>query len=75
MTMIWHRRITRSVWLVSLAVIALVAAHGIVFFYIPSQTTLSAVALSGILILLVIKLALIGGGHALLRRWPRPKRD
>ena len=73
--MVQHGRIPRPAWFASLAVIGFIAVHGIVLYYIPSHATVSAVALSGVLILLAIKLALLGGGHSLLRRLLRRNRD
>lgn len=65
------RLLTRSL-LVSLGVVVLVAGHGIILYYISSHMALSAAALSGVVILVIINhLGLLGPLYALLRRRSR----
>lgn len=65
------RLLTRSL-LLSLGVVVLVAGHGIILYYVSSHMALSAAALSGVVILVIIKhLGLLRPLYALLRRRSR----
>jgi hypothetical protein len=56
----------------SAGVVALIASHGIILYYVSSHTALSAAVLSGVTILVVIKhLGLLGPLYALFRRRSR----
>jgi hypothetical protein len=48
----------RHVWIL-LAVIALIAAHGAFFYFMSSHIALSAAMVSGVIVLLAIKLIVI----------------
>jgi len=71
-TMKDHRPLRVRRWLLAALVIALMAGHGIILYYVSSHRIMSAAVLSGVIVLVVIKhLGLIGPGYALLRRRSR----
>lgn len=52
-----------------MAIVALIASHGIILRYISSHTTLSTAVVSGVIVLVAIKhVGLLGSILALLRR-------
>jgi len=57
-----------------LAVIILIAGHGIVLYYFSSHVALSTAVVSAVIILVLIKhLGLLGSAYALFRRRARRK--
>ena len=66
----------KRVWM-AVAVVVLVAGHGAFLHYISSRVALSAAMMSGVIILVAVKLIVIkhrgasGPLHALSRRWSR----
>ena len=68
--MIGHGRLFPRVWMIAVAMIALLAVHTVGLGYLASHTTLSAAVLSGLVIVVVIKhVGLLGPIYALFRRW------
>lgn len=54
--------------------VLLIAGHGFILYYISSHIALSATAVSGVVILMVLKhLGMLGPLYALFRRRSRPK--
>jgi hypothetical protein len=67
-----HGRLLFRTFLLSMAAAVLIAGHGFVLYYVSSHLALSAAAISGLIILLVIKhLGLLSPLHAALRRRSR----
>ncbi len=68
-----HRVFRKGIW-VLLAVLVVIAVHGIIFYYVTSHLVLSAGLIAGVIILAAIKLIvikrwrLLGTVHALFRR-------
>jgi hypothetical protein len=63
-----HSRLLSRPWLLAVAVMALIAGHGIIY-YILRHTILSTAVVSGLIILVVIKH--LGLLSPLFRRWSR----
>ena len=64
-----HRLARRRVWMLPVLVIVLLAAHGVILYYVSSHAMVSAAVLSGAIILLAIKhMGLVGPLYALFRR-------
>ena len=60
----------RHRWIMAIAVVALVAVHGVVLTFIVSHTAISLSAAAGLMALIAIKhLGLLGPAFAALRRW------
>ena len=69
-----HVRLRAHAWMLPVAVIILIAGHGIILYYFSSHVALSAAVASGVIILVVIKhLGLLGPVYALFRRRARRK--
>jgi membrane protein YdbS with pleckstrin-like domain len=65
-----HRFVPKHVWIWAVLLIVLLAGHGLILYYVSSHLKLWAVALVGVVILLVIKhVGLLGPVYALFRRW------
>jgi hypothetical protein len=61
-----HGRLLIHILLPSMAVAVLIASHGFILYYVSSNMALSAAAISGLIVLLVIKhLGLLGPLYAL----------
>jgi hypothetical protein len=66
-----HTRLLTRSWMLPVAVVAMIAGHGIVY-YILRHTMLPATVVSGVIIFVVIKhLGLLSPLYALLRRRSR----
>ncbi len=64
-----HLLACRRIWMLPVLVIVLLAAHGVILYYVSSRVMLSAAVLSGAIILLVLKhVGLLGPVYALFRR-------
>lgn len=64
-----HNRSLVRVSLLLIAALALVAGHGFILYALSSHSLLSAAAVSGLVIMVVIKhLGLLGSFYALVRR-------
>jgi len=69
--------INKHVSLLLAVVVVLVAGHGALFYYLPSRIALSAAMVSGIILLVALKLIVIqhrgvsGALHTLFRRQSR----
>jgi O-antigen ligase len=60
---------SRSLWLVGLAAVVLIAAHLFPLYYLLSHKVLSASVVAGLLLVVLIKhLGMIGPVYALFRR-------
>ena len=67
-----HKPLHARPWLLAAVIIALVAGHAIVLYYFSSHVALSAAAVSGVVVLLVVKhLGLLAPLYALFRRRAR----
>ena len=68
-----HPLARRRVWVLPALVIALLAGHGVLLYYVSSHVMLSAAVLSGAIVLLVLKhLGLLGPLYARFRRRRSP---
>ena len=66
------RRLFKSSWMLAGGAVALIAAHATILRYVLPHAALSAVVVSGVIILVVIKhLGLLGSLFALFRRQSR----
>ena len=64
-----HGRLRARAWMLPLAVIILIAGHGIILYYFSSHVALSTAVASAVIILVLIKhLGLLGSAYALFRR-------
>ena len=64
-----HLPARRRVWILPVLLVILLAGHGLILYYVSSHVMLSAVVLSGAIILLAIKHAgLLGPVYAFFRR-------
>lgn len=62
-------------WILTAAIIGLVAVHGIVLQYVISHLRLSAAAVAGVMVVVTIKhVGLLGPAYAWLRRYFRRER-
>jgi ubiquinone/menaquinone biosynthesis C-methylase UbiE len=67
-----HSHSLPRTWLVAAAVVALIAGHGIILYYVSSHLVLSVAAVSVLIVLGVIKhLRFLGSSYALFWRPPR----
>jgi hypothetical protein len=67
-----HGLLHKGAWLVAAGVIILIAAHGVVLYYLSSHPALSAAVVSGVIILVVVKhFGVLGRLSALLKRRAR----
>jgi hypothetical protein len=67
-----HSRPRARAWILPVGVVILIAGHGILLYYISSDMGPSAVVVSGVIILVVIKhLGLLGPLYVLFRRRSR----
>lgn len=64
-----HSRLYMRLWMVLVGVVVLIAGHGIILYYFSSHAALSAAAISGVIVLVVVKhLGLLRPLYALLRK-------
>jgi hypothetical protein len=67
-----HGRLLMRTLLLSIAAAVIIAGHGFILYYVSSHMALSATAISGLIILLVIKhLGLLGPLYAVFKRHSR----
>ena len=67
-----HRRLRGRAGMLPLAVVILIAGHGILLYYFSSHVALPMAIVSGVTILMLIKhLGLLGPVYALFRRRAR----
>ena len=68
----YTRLVTRALMLSAGVVLLLIAGHGVILYYVLSHKALSAAAVLGVIVLVVIKhLGLLGPLYALYRRRSR----
>lgn len=66
-----HLLARRHVRILPALVIALLAGHGVILYYVSSHMVLSAAVLSGVILLLLLKhVGLLGPLYVLFRRRP-----
>jgi len=64
-----HGHLRTRTAMLSVAVVVLIAGHGIILYYVSSHTALSAAAVLGVILLVVIKhLGLLGPLYTLFQR-------